>query len=298
MLTADDSGILRLRDWSGLSCWPAYIYDRAFPVAGRSWAGVGKSYNAAWLVRTGTISVTTGKHRVIAHPGEWMIPPRARHGTRFDEDADILSVRFYALWPDGRELINPSRGVVLERECSRRLTRLAKRLERFADRNFIRADNGMEFKKADAVQYLALNSHFSAWLSELVGQLSAAGYPPTTPAHADERVLRAAHLLNTLPLSEAWNLEWLARQTGLSPAQLNRLFVAAFDATPKAWHLERRKRAATHMLSEGRFSIKQVSLALGFSSTCYFTAWFRGKFGVPPKKWCREREAGASRSRA
>ncbi|AHF91437.1 AraC family transcriptional regulator [Opitutaceae bacterium TAV5] len=292
MATAIDSGILRLRDWSGLSCWPVYIYDRAFPVAGRSWTGIGQAHNAAWLARTGTISVTTGKHAVTAHPGEWIIPPRVSHRIQFDADADILSVRFYALWPDGRELINPPRGVVLGRESSRTLTRLAKRLERFADRNFTRADNGMEFKKADAVQYLALNSHFFAWLGELVGQLSAAGYPPTTPAHADERVLRAAHLLNTLPLSESWNLEWLARQTGLSPAQLNRLFVAAFETTPKAYHLERRKRAATHMLGEGRFSIKQVGLALGFSSTCYFTAWFRTKFGVPPGKWCREQATG------
>jgi AraC-like DNA-binding protein len=292
MLTAIDSGVLRLRDWSGLNCRPVYIYDRAFPVAGRSWAGVGQSHNAAWLARSGMIRVTTGKHTAVARQGEWIIPPRTAHHTRFDADADILSVRFYALWPDGRELINPPRGVVLGRESSRKLTRLAKRLERFADRNFTRADTGMEFKKADAVQYLALNSHFFAWLGELVSQLSAAGHPPTTPAHADERVLRAAHLLNTLPLSETWNLDWLARQTGLSPAQLNRLFVAAFDVTPKAYHLERRKQAAEHMLGGGRFSIKQAGLALGFSSTCYFTAWFRTKFGLPPGKWRQKRAAG------
>ena len=289
MTPSFDSGILRLRDWSGLSCRPVYIYDRAYPVAGMSWEGVGAQHNAAWLVRTGTVSVTTGRHEVTARAGEWIMPPRGAHRSRFSQDAGILSVRFYACWPDGRTLINLARGVVLGRETSRELTRLAKRLERFAARNFIRADTGMEWKRADAVQYLALNRHFYAWLGEFVSRLVVEGCPPTTPAQADERVLRAAHLLNTLPLNESWDQDWLARKTGLSPAQLNRLFVAAFETTPKAYHLERRKRAAVHLLREEKRPVKQTALALGFSSACYFTAWFRRQFGAPPGRWIKAR---------
>lgn len=284
-----DSGILRLRDWSGLSCRPVYIYDRAYPVAGKSWEGVGAPHSSAWLVRTGTVSVATGRHEVTARAGEWITPTQGRHRSRFSQDAGILSVRFQAFWPDGRLLIKPERGVVLGREDSRGLTRLAKRLERFAARNFTRADTGLEWKRADAAQYLALNRHFFAWLGEFVRLMGAAGCPPTTPARADERVLRAAHLLNTLPLSEAWDLDWLARQTGLSPAQLSRLFVAAFETTPKAYHLERRKRAAAHLLGEEGVPVKQAALALGFSSACYFTAWFRAQFGAPPGRWLRDK---------
>jgi AraC-like DNA-binding protein len=291
MKLLEDSGTLRLRDWSGLSCWPTFIYDRAHAVAGRSWEGIGSTHNAAWLVRTGTVSVITGRHEVTARAGEWITPSRGRHLSRFGPEASILSVRFHAHWPDGRPLINLSRGVVLGADDSRELTRLAKRLERFAARSFKQADTGMEWKQADAVQYLALNRHFFAWLGEFVRLLTAAGYPPTTPTRADERVLRAAHLLNTLPLNEAWNHGWLARQTGLSPVQLNRLFVAAFETTPKAYHLERRKRAAVHLLGEEKLPVKQVAAALGFSSACYFTAWFRAQFETPPGKW-RKRKAG------
>lgn len=289
-----ESGVLRLRDWAGLSCRPVYIYDRAYPVAGKSWEGMGGTYNAAWLVRTGTASVITGRHEVTAQAGEWLMPPRGSHRSRFSPDAGILSVRFHASWPDGRALINLARGVVLERAQSRELTRLAKRLERFAARNFIQADTGMEWKRADAVQYLALNRHFFAWLGEFVSQLVAAGHPPTTPAQADERVLAAAHLLNTLPLTDSWDLDWLARQAGLSPAQLNRLFVAAFETTPKAYHLERRKRAAAHLLGEEGLPIKQSAAALGFSSACYFTAWFRRQFGAPPRRWVKENAGQAA----
>lgn len=289
MMPSFAPGILRLRDWSGLSCWPVYIYDRAYPVAGKSWEGVGAPHNAAWLVRSGTASVTTGRHEATARAGEWIMPPRGRHRTRFSPDAAILSVRFHACWPDGRALINLTRGLVLGREVSAELTRLAKRLERFAARNFTQADTGMEWKRADAVQYLALNRHFFAWLGEFVGRLEAAGCPPTTPAQADERVLRAAHLLNALPLTESWDLEWLAGKAGLSPAHFNRLFVAAFETTPKTYHRERRRRAAMHLLGEERRPIKQAALALGFSSACYFTAWFRAQFGVPPGRWVKEK---------
>lgn len=291
MRASVESGVLRLRDWAGLSCWPVYIYDRAYPVAGKSWEGVGASHNAVWLVRTGTVSVTTGRHEAVAGPGEWIMPSRVRHRSRFGQDASILSVRFHAHWPDGRPLINLTRGMVLRAEACRELTRLAKRLERFAAKNFVQADTRMERKQADAVQYLALNKHFFAWLEELVRQLTAAGCPPTTPAQADERVLRAAHLLNTLPLTETWDMEWLAKRTGLSVAQLNRLFVAAFETTPKAYHLERRKRAAMHLLREEAVPVKQAALALGFSSACYFTAWFRAQFREPPRRWLARMEA-------
>lgn len=289
MESSFESGILRLRDWSGLSCWPVYVHDQAHSVGGMIWEGVGASHNAAWLVRAGTVSVTTGRHEVAARAGEWIVPSRGRHRNRFSADAAILSVRFQAFWPDGRRLINPEWGVVLRREDSQRLTRLAKRLERFAARSFTKADTGMEWKRADAVQYLELNRNFFAWLAEFVRLMVAAGCSPSTPARADERVLQAAHLLNTLPLTESWNMDWLARQSGLSSAQLNRLFVAAFETTPKAYHLERRKRAAVHLLGEERLPVKQVSAALGFSSSCYFTAWFRTQFGAPPGRWFKRR---------
>lgn len=289
MADSDDHGVLRLLDWAGLSCWPVYVYDRAFPVAGRSWEGEGQSFNAAWLVRTGTVTVTTARRAVTARAGEWIVPPRRAHRTRFDERASILSVRYHAQWPDGRQLIDPAECVVLPRERALALTRLATRLERFAGRTFTRADTGMEFKRADAAQYLELNRHFFGWLAELAARLAEAGHPPSTPARADERVLRAAKWLSTIPLDEEWDLAGLARRAGLSAVQLNRLFVAAFQTTPKRYYLERRKRAAAHLLGEERRPVKEAALALGFSSSCYFTAWFRAQFGTAPRAWAKGR---------
>lgn len=285
MLKSAETGVLRLRDWAGLSCRPVYVYDRAYPVAGMRWEGEGTSPTAAWLVREGTVTVTTGRHKATARTGEWVVPSLGRHRCEFSEDAAILSVRFIAMWPDGRPLVSPERGVVLAGEGAGGLSRLAKRLERFAAKNFEQADTGMEWKRADAMQYLALNRHFFAWLEVFVALVEAAGCVPSTPARADERALKAAHALNTLPLSREWDAEWLSKQAGVSVAQLNRLFVAAFGTTPKAYHLERRKRAAAHLLREERVPVKQAAMELGFSSACYFTAWFRGQFGEPPRRW-------------
>lgn len=286
-----ETGVLRLRDWAGLSCRPVYVYDRAYPVGGVTWEGEGSSPSAAWLVRAGSVCVTTGRHKATARVGEWIVPSRGRHRCEFSPDAAILSMRFNAIWPDGRPLISPGRGIVLKGEGVRGLTRQAKRLERFATKNFTLADTGMEWKRADAVQYLALNRHFFAWLEMFVRLMAESGCPPTTPARADERALRAAHVLNALPLTEPWDMEWLAGQAGVSVAQLNRLFVAAFETTPKAYHLERRKRTAAYLVGEERLPIKQAALALGFSSACYFTAWFRAQFGEPPRRWLARKTA-------
>lgn len=288
--------MLRLRDWTGLTCWPVYIYDRAFPVAGRVFTGTGTAggISPAWLVRSGTITVSAAGTKSVARAGEWIIPLKNPHSTRFSEDAGILSVRFQATWPDGRTLVERKKTVILRGDSARRLTRLAERLERYAARIFVQADTGMEWKHASAEQYLALNTHFFAWLNELVARLREAGCPPTTPAQADERALRAAHLLTTLPFSENWTLQSLASRTGLSPAQLNRLFVAAFETTPKLYYQERRKKAAERLLQEEHLPIKQIAHTLGFSSACYFTAWFRSNFGVAPVLW-REKQMLARR---
>ncbi|PTX97440.1 AraC family transcriptional regulator [Verrucomicrobia bacterium LW23] len=289
---AAHQGRLRLRDWSGLSCWPIFIHDRAHHVGGMRWEGVGASHTAAWLVRAGSVTVATGGHEATARVGDWMVPSRSRHRNSFSADAAILSVRLHALWPDGRPLIDPRLAFVLPRDATQELSSLAKRLERFATRNFTQADTGMEWKRADAVQYLDLNRHFFAWLTEFVARLAEAGCPPTTPARADERALRAAQLLNTMPLHEAWDLAGLAARVGLSPAHLNRLFVEAFDTTPRQYYQQRRKRAALHLLREEALPIKQAAATLGFSSACYFTAWFRAQFGTPPAQWRRRPARG------
>lgn len=91
-----ERGVLRLRDWAGLSCRPVYVYDRAYPVAGVVWEGTGTSPSAAWLVREGCVTVTTGRHKAVARTGEWIVPSIGKHRCEFSQDAAILSIRFNA----------------------------------------------------------------------------------------------------------------------------------------------------------------------------------------------------------
>lgn len=101
----------------------------------------------------------------------------------------------------------------------------------------------------------------------------------------DEKILRSAHFLNTVPLNETWTHSSLASQVGLSSAHLNRLFVAAFRMTPKNYFSSRRKLVALQLIREGRLPFKQVAHDLGFSSASYFSSWFREQFGEPPGSW-------------
>lgn len=90
-------------------------------------------------------------------------------------------MRFHALWPDGRPLIDLEKAVVLGGGRVKALTNRAKQLERFAARSFSPEETDQAWKPAGAVQYLALSRHFYGWLEELVAALGDAGCPPSTP---------------------------------------------------------------------------------------------------------------------
>ncbi len=106
----------------------------------------------------------------------------------------------------------------------------------------------------------------------------------------------AAEFVRTYLEARSWqqvDFAELASKVGYSQAHLTRLFKTCYEVTPKQYHTRLRVRNAKIELRKGR-SIREVSHDCGFSSSSYFSSWFKTHFGQAPAAYA----AGASTEQA
>lgn len=241
---------------------------------------------AAWLVETGEASVTTGKGVCVARPNQWLFPGLTPGRMCFRPGTTTLSVRFSAEWPTGEILFDHREAFhVPEVHCAR-LTRAGKTLAAIVRR--VSHKEGffwLQDTRAPLSSYFHIRLAFEKWLSAYVETMLALDKPATVPNQMDERVLRAARLIDTRPVQLALSETELARMVGLSLSQLNRLFAKQLGITPKKYFERRRLEKAIILLSEKTTSIKEAAYELGFSSLPHFSAWFTRHGKVSPTEF-------------
>lgn len=80
----------------------------------------------------------------------------------------------------------------------------------------------------------------------------------------------------------------LAEAAALPVRSFRRRFQAAFGQPPHRWLAHRRIARARRVLQEGRLSLTETALDLGFASQAHFTEAFRRAVGVTPGRYRRE----------
>jgi AraC family transcriptional regulator len=119
---------------------------------------------------------------------------------------------------------------------------------------------------------------------------------PATPPKRETRMLKLSplqlarlrayiqtHLSRDLTLAE------LAGVVRLSTNHFTVLFKNAVGLTPHQYVLRERIRAGMRLLGNGRISIVEVALELGFSSQSHFTTVFRRATGLTPRQYQQKR---------
>jgi AraC-like DNA-binding protein len=143
---------------------------------------------------------------------------------------------------------------------------------------------------ADSVD--AIGQHTMArHMTELVGMLlraEANEAPPVLPdGYGAARLqLIQAHVLKQLRQGDLTILS-VARQAGLTPKQVQRLF-GATGLTFSEFVLEQRLLLAHRLLSGlggRREKISTIALDAGFGDVSYFNRSFRRRFGMTPSEW-------------
>jgi transcriptional regulator GlxA family with amidase domain len=78
------------------------------------------------------------------------------------------------------------------------------------------------------------------------------------------------------------SLEHIAKATGLSRRQIERLFKRDLNCVPKRYYLEIRLRRARELLLQTAMPITDITAACGFQSPPHFAKCYRQLFGYPP----------------
>jgi len=86
---------------------------------------------------------------------------------------------------------------------------------------------------------------------------------------------------------DASSVAEIAREVGISPFHFIRQFHAVFGVTPHQYRIDTRLQAARHLLADGRSSVTDVCMEVGFSSLGSFSALFSRRFGESPRAYRR-----------
>jgi len=90
------------------------------------------------------------------------------------------------------------------------------------------------------------------------------------------------------------SLDRIARTTGLSRRQIERLFRRHLDCVPKKYYLEMRLRRARELLLQTAMPIMDVTTSCGFKSPPHFSRCYRNQFGHPPSAERRVQKSRAA----
>lgn len=96
-------------------------------------------------------------------------------------------------------------------------------------------------------------------------------------------VKRAKEYLETLP-GENVSLDTLAREAGIGPFHLCRVFRRETGLSPHAYQIHVRMRLAKSLLMQG-VTISQVAAEAGFADQAHLTRHFKRMFGVTPGRY-------------
>ena len=88
--------------------------------------------------------------------------------------------------------------------------------------------------------------------------------------------------------AEDLDVEFLAREAGVSRAVLGERFVELLGTPPMRYCAQWRMRVAASLLRDGRRNTASVAHGVGFGSEAAFSRAFKREFGVPPATWRKQ----------
>jgi len=102
----------------------------------------------------------------------------------------------------------------------------------------------------------------------------------------DRFVGRALALLHEKP-AEAWTIDELGRQVGLSRSALHERFVQFVGQAPMQYLAHWRMQLASGLLRSSNSTVATIALEVGYDSEAAFARAFKRLVGMPPAAWRR-----------
>lgn len=275
---------LPLHDWSCLRTELIWIYDHEPRPQSRHGVFDHRDGYWAWYLRKGEVRVACKSGELTARAGQWLFLPQEIHRHDFSDDAVLISVRFRCQWPSGENLFASAPGVVLDGSAHPALEKSARALATLVRRHFPSDHNDHARRVSDYPFFLRFQRSYFAWLEAWFDACLASGAPLARHA-GDERLARAARVLDETPFAQGFPASALRAATALSAVQLKRLFQRHRQVTPLQYWERRRLETARLLLETGDLPLKEIAARLGFRSNAHFTVWFRRHARTSPGRY-------------
>ena len=129
-------------------------------------------------------------------------------------------------------------------------------------------------------------SSFAYSIETIQGPLQKVAKKITTQKELLRKLLRAKNYVH-LHYKNQIKIDTLARQSGISPFYLSRLFQSCFRQTPLQLQMELRMQKAIQLIKQNRCSLSEMALELGFHDLSAFSNQFKKYHQIPPSVFKR-----------
>ena len=246
-----------------------------------------ESGNWAWYLRQGQVQFRHQGQMLTVRPGQWLFLPEGETEHNFSPKAELLSIHFRCQWPTGDNLILIEAPITVNASHAPQLLQAAETLQQWLRQKFPSSKSHTHFhrEQANYTNFLQLQMYFYAWLKEWIEFMTTHHAHYTYFQSEDKRILSACRILNQAPVLHGIPTGELAKSTGLSRVQLNRLFTREVGMTVAKYWDKRRLQLACDSLNGPDLSIKELAYSLGFKSDSLFVNWFRRRKGQSPGRF-------------
>ncbi|MFH1500197.1 MAG: helix-turn-helix domain-containing protein [Verrucomicrobiota bacterium] len=284
--------IRRFQDWASVRHGLMWAYEGPVRPIGRrgTWTHADPS---CWLLRKGTVTVTSPGRRITATAGQWVFVATPTRTQRFSDDAEILSVHFHFTWPGGEPVIEQPRTVVFAASEQPGLEKAALPLARLVARSFPEASAFLPAAPCTLPLYLRVQNLVPRWLEAYLEAQAWLGAHPRRAGELDDRVLAVLDELDRQPLDRKFSESALVERAGLGRSRLNALFTRAAGLSPRRYYERRRLEACERLLANTGLSLKEIAMDLGFGSESHFSHWFRSRKGTTPSAFRQQAASGS-----
>ncbi len=100
----------------------------------------------------------------------------------------------------------------------------------------------------------------------------------------DKRIIKAIEILSK-DFESVIDIDFVAKQVGLSPSRFAHLFKEEIGETPMNFRESIRLNYAKQLIIGTNMSIKQIAEAVHYDCTFHFSKRFKSRLGVSPKKY-------------
>lgn len=103
--------------------------------------------------------------------------------------------------------------------------------------------------------------------------------------NTEEQVSVITQYVNTNFTSPDLTVQKIANEFAFNPSYLSRIFKQYNGISPAKYIILLRMKTALSMLKENRYTISQISFALGYKNQFYFSNEFKKHYGLPPSEY-------------